>query len=155
MIAVAGGRYRVVLETSGAFRGQSLAWLPSAMASRFPGAEVESVKRVGERLVVTLRMTERARPAELQAGQEVTPLTEGLSLPGVPVPQATIKAVMPVTLPAVTTTTRSLTPRSLSTDSAAPAAPSGSGWGAADGLKLAVSAALIGSTFVLLRKGRG
>lgn len=79
MITSPGGRYRVALELRNAERlGPS--WLVGAFAVSFPGADVIAVQDyTGVAAVVDIRW--RRGPGEINEGDRISILTEGMPLP--------------------------------------------------------------------------
>lgn len=143
MLAVPGGLYKVRLNLSGPV-GTDPSWLVGAIRATWGGMEVVNMRRSRkDQVVVTVRPSRRAN---LNVGDSVHPITQGISVPGLELPSATVEQVEPSSLPA---------PRSgLPFDPTAPTLSDegDAGWGLVDLGKLGLSAVLIGTTVWLSRR---
>lgn len=139
MRAVAGGRYQLELELVGA-TGTNLSWLVAAVRATYEGAHVESVRRVrgGAEAVIRTDRTAIVTPGDL-----ISPVVEGITAPGMGVPEAVVTEVTPLTLPST-----AVTNRALSYDATGPP----EGWSSVDAAKLGIAALLIGATVLLSRR---
>lgn len=145
MQAVPGGRYDVTLRLTGGPRGvDPRGWLVGAITAAYPGAEVEGVRKLaGDHFDVRLRWKKRA--GSIAPGDDVSPVTDGLSVPGLPMPSATVDEVTPVSLP----------PQPVAVRSDVLPAANENRFSQVDAWKAVVAVVMIGGTaFAISRMGR-
>jgi hypothetical protein len=145
MLAVPGGLYRARLKLSGPL-GTDPSWLVGGIRATWGGMEVVNMRRTGrDQVAVTLRASRRTN---LDVGDTIDPITQGISVPGLETPSARVDQVEPVSLP----TTRSTDPTTLGPE-LSDEAPTP--WSVLDVGKLVLSAALITTTVLLVQRGKG
>jgi hypothetical protein len=131
-----GGIYRVRVLVEG-IAAVHPSWLVAAAATTWKKAEVVELTPIGQgRVDLIVRWT--GSPGEISEGDVLSPMTEGMTAPQLPLPEATVEEVEPITIPQSLTTLRSL--------------EQPTGFERADYLKLALSVALIGTTAYLSRR---
>ena len=119
-------------------------WLVGAMHAAYPGAEVEGVRKMaGGRYDVRLRW--KKREGAITPGDDVSPVVDGITAPGLPMPGATVDAVKPVSLPPAPIAVRS---------GSLPGAAAPGSFGQVDAWKAVVAVVMIGGTaFAIHRMG--
>lgn len=97
MEAVPGGTYRVRVRLSNV---ESLhpSWLVGALAATYPNADVMGLRQIGKSLAeVDLRW--RRRAGLIESGDSLTPVVEGMMVPGLPMPSARVESAQPLSVP--------------------------------------------------------
>jgi len=98
MLAAPGNSYRLSLVLGEAGRLHP-AWLVGAVRATYPRAEVASVKKTSATAAEAV-LRWRAAPGQIQVGDVLQPVAEGLQVPGLTLPSATVSAVEALDTPA-------------------------------------------------------